>query len=182
MQVFADRGYDATKLGEIATAAGVTRTVLYDHFGSKRELYLHVVAAQNEQMLAEVGARITGAGPGRTRLHATIAAYLSFARSRPAARRLLVDPIPTGDAELDQVLRGYRAARTEAVTAMLAPDLARSGLSAGSTDAAVVVELLVTGVDGVARWWQEHPDATLEQVTDIAGRLLWKGLPRLGDG
>lgn len=179
VEVFAERGYDATSVGEIATAAGVTRTVLYDHFRSKRELYLQVLDAQNAAMLAEVGAGITGAGAGADRLRSTVAAYLSFARQRPAARRLLVDPIPTGDTDLDQVLAAYRTARTQAVATMLAPDLARSGLTAGSTAAAVVVELLITGVDGVARWWQDHPSATLDEVTDIASRLLWNGLPRL---
>ena len=135
--------------------------------------------SQNAAMLAEVGAGITGAGAGADRLRATVAAYLSFARQRPAARRLLVDPIPTGDPDLDSVLAAYRTARAQAVTSMLAPDLARSGLRAGATDSAVVVELLITGVDGVARWWQEHPDVALEEVTDVAARLLWNGLPRL---
>ena len=78
------------------------------------------------------------------------------------------------------MISAYRTARTQAVAAMLAPDLARSGLTAGSTAAAVVVELLITGVDGVARWWQDHPAATLDEVTDIASRLLWNGLPRVG--
>lgn len=180
IEVFAERGYDAAALGEIATAAGVTRTVLYDHFRSKRELYLQVLDSQNAAMLAEVGAGITSAGGGPERLRSTVAAYLSFARQRPSARRLLVDPIPTGDTELDQVLAAYRTARTQAVTAMLAPDLARSGVAVGSDESAVVVELLITGVDGVARWWQEHPAASLEDVTDIAARLLWNGLPRIG--
>lgn len=180
IEVFAERGYDATVLGDIATAAGVTRTVLYDHFRSKRDLYLHLLERQNEAMLAEVGAGITGSGAGQARLRATIAAYLGFARTRPAARRLLVDPIPTGDAELDRVLGAYRAARAQAVTAMLAPDLARSGVVAGSTEAAVIVELLITGIDGVARWWQDHSDVDLDEATDIAARLLWQGLPRLG--
>jgi AcrR family transcriptional regulator len=139
--------------------------VLYDHFGSKRELYLHVLDTQNAAMLAEVGARITGTGDGRDRLRGTIAAYLSFAHDRPAARRLLVDPIPSGDHELEQVLRGYRAARTQAVTAMLGPDLAVAGVTVGSTAAAVV----------------EHPEVTLDEVTDVAARMLWSGLPRLGD-
>ncbi len=180
VEVFAERGYDATSVGEVATAAGVSRTVLYDHFRSKRELYLQVLDTQNAAMLAEVGAGITGAGAGADRLRATVAAYLSFARQRPAARRLLVDPVPTGDPDLDSVLTAYRTARTQAVTSMLAPDLARSGLAAGATESAVVVELLITGIDGVARWWQEHPAATLEEVTDVAARLLWNGLPRLG--
>ncbi|MFC7501842.1 TetR/AcrR family transcriptional regulator [Nocardioides sp. GCM10030258] len=180
VEVFADRGYDASSVGEIATAAGVTRTVLYDHFKSKRELYVQVLDSQNAAMLAEVGAGITGAGAGHDRLRSTIAAYLSFARQRPAARRLLVDPIPTGDADLDQVLAAYRTARAQAVAMMLAPDLARSGVVAGSTESTVIVEFLITGVDGVARWWQDHPIATLDEVTDIAARLLWNGLPRIG--
>lgn len=180
VEVFADRGYDASSVGEIATAAGVTRTVLYDHFRSKRELYVQVLDSQNAAMLAEVGAGITGGGAGPERLRSTVAAYLSFSRQRPAARRLLVDPIPTGDADLDQVIAAYRTARVQAVAMMLAPDLARSGVVPGATESAVIVELLITGVDGVARWWQDHPVATLDEVTDIAARLLWNGLPRIG--
>lgn len=180
VEAFAARGYDATSVGEIAGAAGVSRTVLYDHFRSKRELYLHVLDTQNAAMLAEVGTGITGAGAGRDRMRATVVAYLAFARERPAARRILVDPIPTGDPELDRALHTFRSARTQAVAAMLAPDLARAGLAPGSTSAAVVVELLITGVDGVARWWQDHPGVTLEEVSDVAARLLWSGLPHLG--
>ncbi len=180
VEVFAERGYDAASVGEVATAAGVTRTVLYDHFRSKRELYLQVLESQNAAMLADVGAEITGDGTGFDRMRSTVRAYLSFAHVRPAARRLLVDPIPTGDAELDQVLTAYRNARTQAVGSMLAPDLARAGVAVGSTEAAVLVELLINGVDGVARWWQQHPEATLDHVTDVAARMLWHGLPRAG--
>lgn len=181
VEVFAERGYDASSVGEIAVAAGVTRTVLYDHFRSKRELYLQVLDSQNAAMLAEVGAGITGTGAGPDRLRSTVAAYLSFAQARPASRRLLVDPVPTGDPDLDRVIAAFRSARTQAVATMLAADLAQSGVDPGSTAAAVVVELLITGVDGVARWWQEHPGTSLEEVTDIAARLLWNGLPRLGE-
>lgn len=181
VEVFAARGYDAASLGAIATAAGVSRTVFYDHFASKRELYLHVLGTQNAAMLSEVGAGITGAGAGRDRMRATVRAYLSFAAQRPAARRLLVDPIPTGDADLDRVANAFRVARTQAVMAMLGPDLDRSGLSPGSPAATVVVELLITGTDGVARWWQDNSDVGLDEVTDIATQLLWNGLPRLGE-
>ena len=180
VEVFAERGYDAASVGEIATAAGVSRTVLYDHFRSKRELYLQVLDSQSAAMLAGVGAGITGAGAGPDRLRSTVRAYLSFAHERPAARRLLVDPIPTGDPELDQVLAAYRTARTQAVGTMLAPDLRRAGVEAGTVEASVLVELLINGVDGVARWWQHHRATDLEQVTDIASRMLWNGLPRAG--
>ena len=41
---FAARGYDATTLDEIAAAAGVTKPILYRHFGSKQDLYLALLA------------------------------------------------------------------------------------------------------------------------------------------
>ncbi|HET7689912.1 MAG TPA: helix-turn-helix domain-containing protein [Nocardioidaceae bacterium] len=180
VEVFATRGYDAATLGEIAAAAGVTRTVMYDHFTSKRILYLHVLGTQNAAMLRSVAAGITGSGSARDRLRATVAAYLRFAADHPAARKLLVDPIPVGDEELDAVIRGYWDARVGAVSSMLGPDLERAGLSLDSPDVAVIVELLITGVDGVAQWWARNRHVPLEQAVDSASRLLWNGMPRMG--
>src|SRR5215469_17322934 len=36
--VFAERGYDGTRVADIAAAAGVSNGALYAHFGSKAEL------------------------------------------------------------------------------------------------------------------------------------------------
>ena len=179
VEVFAERGYDATTLGEIAAAAGVARSVLYDHFPDKRRLYLHVLGAESNAMLAQVADGITGAGDGRDRMRATIAAYLAYARDQPAGRRLLVDPVPSGDTELDQVIRGYRDARTQVVTTLLAPDLARAGITGAAVPA--VVELLIAGVDGVARWWADRPAVSQDEVVESVLRLLWQGLPRYAD-
>jgi len=179
-EVLATRGYDATTLAEIAAAAGVTRTVLYDHFSSKRVLYLHVLATQNAAMLSSVAAGITGSGGGRDRMRATVEAYLRFARDHATSRKLLVDPVPAGDDELDQVRQAYWDSRVQAVAAMLGPDLALTGVDVGSPEVAVMVELLITGVDGVAQWWTRHPDVSLEVVVEAAVRLLWNGMPNVG--
>ncbi|MFD2357349.1 TetR/AcrR family transcriptional regulator [Nonomuraea ferruginea] len=78
LEVFAARGYHATAMEEIAAAAGVTRSVLYDHFPSKRVLLITVLQEQNARLVEHIGARITGTGsPGR-RLRATLDAYFSF--------------------------------------------------------------------------------------------------------
>ncbi|MFC4620601.1 TetR family transcriptional regulator, partial [Camelliibacillus cellulosilyticus] len=57
LTVFAARGYHATAMEEIATAAGVTRSVLYDHFPSKRVLLITVLQEQNALLVEHVGAR-----------------------------------------------------------------------------------------------------------------------------
>lgn len=40
LDVFAGEGYHQTSMNQIAEAAGITKPVLYQHFASKRELYL----------------------------------------------------------------------------------------------------------------------------------------------
>ena len=50
LEVFARNGFHGTSMNEVAEAAGVTKPVLYQHFASKRELYL--------ALLEEVGARL----------------------------------------------------------------------------------------------------------------------------
>ena len=39
LTVFSQKGYTATRLEDVARAAGVTRGAIYHHFGSKAELY-----------------------------------------------------------------------------------------------------------------------------------------------
>lgn len=181
VDAFASRGYDATSLGEIATAAGVTRTVMYDHFPTKRALFLEVLATQHELMVGEIARGITSEGGPRDRVRATLASYLRFTRDHPAARRLLLDPIPPGDAELDQVVRGYVEDRAHAIGGLVSADLARAGVDLASTSMPVIVAVVSGAADGLAQWWALHPETPFDDVVDAATRLLWNGLPRAGD-
>lgn len=178
---FAHRGYDATSLGEIASAAGVTRTVMYDHFPTKRALFLHVLATQHELMLADIARGITSEGEPRDRVRATLASYLQFTREHPATRRLMLDPIPSGDPELDEVVRGYLDDRASAISGLLSADLANVGVDLESTSLPVIVAVVSGAADGLAQWWALHPETPFGEVVDAATRLLWNGLPRAGD-
>jgi AcrR family transcriptional regulator len=176
LRVFADKGYHATSLGEIAAAAGVARTVLYDHFPSKRVLLMAVMQEQNTALIEHVGARITGAGPPRERMRSTIDAYFSFAQDQPAARRLLFDQADEDDPEIRTVRQGIRDSRTQAVTALLARDLRVVGVDSAAPVAEAMVELLITGLDGMAQWWERHPRVERSALVDGAMRILWTGM------
>lgn len=178
---FANRGYDATSFGEIASAAGVTRTVLYDHFPDKRALFLHVLATQHQLMMSSIARGLTSDGGPRDRVRATVATYLRFTRDHPSTRRLLLDPIPSGDPELDQVVRGYLEARADAIGVLIAADLGRAGVDLASTSLPVMVAVVSGAADGLAQWWALHPDTPFDEVVEAATRLLWHGLPRAGE-
>jgi len=182
VDAFASRGYDATSLGEIASAAGVTRTVMYDHFPTKRALFLQVLATQHELMVGEIARGITSEGGPRDRVRATLASYLRFTRDHPAARRLLLDPIPPGDAELDQVVRGYVEDRAHAISGLVSEDLARVGVDLASTSMPVIVAVVSGAADGLAQWWALHPETPFEIPRNRGSSGLRPSSARRGGG
>ncbi len=50
-EIFADMGYTATKMEDIARAAGTSLTTLYKAYGSKVDLYREVLIARNTELL-----------------------------------------------------------------------------------------------------------------------------------
>ncbi len=61
-KLFAEQGYAATKLTDVAAAAGVTKQLLYQHFASKRELHLALLARHRDELLAGTAAGMAGPG------------------------------------------------------------------------------------------------------------------------
>ncbi|MFD0689894.1 TetR/AcrR family transcriptional regulator [Actinomadura fibrosa] len=176
VRIFAEKGYHGTSLGEIAAAAGVARTVLYDHFPSKRVLLLAVMQEENAALIEYVGARITASGSAEERMRSTIDAYFGFAQNRPEARSLLFDRTGEDDPEIRVVRQGIRESRTHAVAALLADDIRTVGVEPGEPIAEAMVEFVITGLDGVAQWWERNPETPRATLVEGAMRLLWTGL------
>ncbi len=89
LDVFSDRGYRAS-MDEIAKASGVTRTVLYYYFPTKKDLFLAVLDAQVTEFLRHVAPAVGGPGAIDQRFRATLDALLGFAERAPrvVGRRL----------------------------------------------------------------------------------------------
>lgn len=102
-KLFAERGFHATSMEEIAEGAGVTKPVLYQHFPSKRALYRELLDDVDRQLtdrLLEATASVT---TGRERVQAGFAAYFRFVTGNRAAFRLLFGASVRNDAEFAAV-------------------------------------------------------------------------------
>src|SRR2546427_4767526 len=87
-EVFAEDGYHGAAMEKIAQRAGVTKPVLYQHFESKKELYLALLDSDMARLLAYVSTAIEGE-QGHVRIQKGVAAYVDFIEQNADVFRLL---------------------------------------------------------------------------------------------
>jgi AcrR family transcriptional regulator len=85
--LFQSRGYAATTVREIVEAAGVTKPVLYYHFGNKEGLYLALMQGVIAEFETLIASRAEGRGTARERIESLCDEVLVlFKRNVPAVR------------------------------------------------------------------------------------------------
>ena len=178
LEAFGATGYEGTGLERIAEAAGVTRAVLYDHFPSKKALYLEVLTEQSGVFLGHVGASITGEGSPERRMRTTMDAVFTYAERYPDAWRLLFRPERHVDTDIAAAHDKVHATRVDVVAALLGPDSRMIGIDPDSVQMRIMVEMLIAAIRGAVDWWQTHQSTSRAELLDAGMDLLWSGLGR----
>src|SRR5262245_31574185 len=87
-RIFGDRGYEGTRLDEVAAAAGVTKPIVYRHFDSKRDLYLALLDRHRDDLAGFV-ASMPAEGTMEERLRAVLDTWLDYVETRSYAWKML---------------------------------------------------------------------------------------------
>ena len=98
--VFAERGFDATSLGDVANRVGIRQPSLYNHFGSKEELYVAVLERLLDPFLEMVeGIALEGSAPEKT--DRLIEELMSYYGQHPNLLRLIQHAVLSGSEHID---------------------------------------------------------------------------------
>jgi AcrR family transcriptional regulator len=89
-QEFADVGFEAAKLADIAARAGIRRPSLLYHFKTKEDLYAATVERAFTQLGVALQATMSAAGDFEARLLATVAGYARFVADHPNVARIVL--------------------------------------------------------------------------------------------
>jgi len=87
--VFSERGFHGASMNDVALAAGVTKPVLYQHFPSKRDLYLELLRDVGRQLTEAITAATQPEVDVRAKTVAGLTAYFRFVKEEQAAFKLL---------------------------------------------------------------------------------------------
>lgn len=182
IELFNQRGYDATSISDLATELGVTKSAVYHHYGSKEELLAAALDEALEELSSavEAAATATDGEPSSVRLRATV----------EAAVRILADHLPAvtlllrvrGNSDLERSALERRRHIDERLTALVRQAVADGDLR-GDVEPEVISRLVFGTVNSLVDWYRPDGPLPASALAATVSGVLFDGLqPRPYDG
>jgi AcrR family transcriptional regulator len=173
-RLFAEKGYEAVSVEEIAAVADVSKPVVYEHFGGKEGLYAVVVDREMNSLLQRITSALSGSSP-RLLLEQAGMALFDYIDENPEGFTILVRDSPvsqqTGSfASLIVDIAGQ-------VEYLLAEQFNAHGIPKNLAPAYSRMLVGMTALTG--QWWLDVRKPKKEEVVSHLVNLAWNGLSHL---
>lgn len=171
LEVFGIGGYSEASVSHIAKAAGITKPVVYQHFASKRALFIEVLDECGRRLEANIDKATANASGPRSQVEMGLSSFVQFFADNPAAFRTMFSDANRSDPEF--------SARVHQIEMVLANRIAGLIDVADLTEAerALLAHSIIGLAEGACRYWIEtDSDLEAERVGKLLADLTWAGL------
>jgi AcrR family transcriptional regulator len=173
-RLFAERGLDGTSIEEIAAKAGVSKPVVYEHFGGKEGLYAVVVDREVERFIT-MATRLLEGEDNTAKFEVAAVVLLRYIQDNSDGFRILVrDSNPASGSGTFASLISDIASQVEYI---LGDVLKSRGYDPKL--APMYAQMLVGMVAFTGQWWLDARKPKLEEVAAHLVNLAWNGLSQL---
>lgn len=178
-EVFATTGYAVAGMREVATRAGVSTPVLYDHFASKAELYATLLEGQVDALIND-WAMPPDPVDTYELFHSRVRAIYAWIEGNELAWRMIFGEVPADDV----VAHAHRSGQARATAQLvglfrLVPRLDLSVELDRERADELLAEAAKSALNAFATWWWSNRDIPRDQVVALTADLLWRGLGQL---
>jgi AcrR family transcriptional regulator len=179
---FADSGYHETSLDSVAERAGVSKALLYEHFSSKRELYVAMLEMHVHELVERISGAVAEAEPGEARMLAGVEAFFAFVEERRGAWRIMFRN--ASDPDVAVRLDRLRDEVAAAIVQLMSDEAERKGLDYPNLSQLVemIAQQIVGSMQSLADWWDVHRKVPKEEVVRAAMDFAWIGQERISRG
>jgi AcrR family transcriptional regulator len=174
--VFAERGYQATTMEDVAERVGVTKPLIYEYFGSKEGLLSACVDRARSQ-LREATVAAWEAMPADASLEAVfesgVRAFFDFIDEHASAFALIQQEAAvaaSASRDIERIRTQQSAVVAEALGRVPGLDAVPPPLLEGYS------EVVVGACERVAVWSLDRPEVTAADATDLVMAGVWHGL------
>ncbi|MGH2725196.1 MAG: TetR/AcrR family transcriptional regulator [Actinomycetota bacterium] len=175
-RVFSERGYHTVTMEDVASEAGVTKPILYDHFPSKRDLYRGLLESDLAALKERIETALESSPGNRERIRASFQAYFDFVDEEGEGFTLLMQEAVGAEEEFRGLIGRFREDVLAAVTEVIVRE------SHGNLDRREAEDVAL-GLIGLAETVAQHEPGRSKQeraaTVDTLVRLAWRGITGL---
>nr|WP_183322967.1 TetR/AcrR family transcriptional regulator [Flexivirga oryzae] len=169
--VFAESGYHAAAMDEIADRAHVSKPVLYQHFPGKLDLYLALIEQHTAELPELVRQAMASTSDNQERVAAAVATFFSFVEREDAAFRLVFESDLLGEPEVARRVDKMSAECADAVAKVIQEDTDLP------PEKALLLGIATVGMSHtVARSWMQSRTVPRKEAETLVSSLVWRGL------
>jgi AcrR family transcriptional regulator len=174
--LFAERGFAAVTMDEIAAEVGVTKPLLYTYFGNKEGLYLACMEPAAEALVDTVAAAVEATEHPAETLRAGVHAFFIFVDADRDAWRVLFDETLPAGAEPARRAAEQRERLTNLVAAAQLERLPEERRAGAQVEIEAISAAMLGAAEALARWWLRTDAMSAGEAAELLVRTIEQGL------
>lgn len=174
--LFAERGYAAVTMDEVAAAVGVTKPLLYNYFGNKERLYVACMERAGDALFAMIADAVRDAHTPSEAMNAGVRAFFDFLDRDRAAWAVLFGETSSHVGEVAERVAHYRGRIASMAAASLLAQLPRARREAAEIEVWALAEALLGGAEALARWWLRSEAISAREAAELLISTMEPGL------
>jgi AcrR family transcriptional regulator len=174
--LFAERGYSAVTMDQVAEKVGVTKPLLYNYFGNKEGLYAACMERAGDALSATIAAAVAETSSPEEALRAGGQAFFAFLDSDRAAWAVLFDETLPRASEVAERVAAHRGRILDLVTASIMGQVPPEMRAAAKVEVEALSVALLGAAEALAHWWLRTEALSAEQAADLLIATIEPGL------
>ena len=170
-RAFGEAGFAGTSVADVAEAAGISKPLIYNYFGSKEGLYAACAQHAAATLTAEIERTAASGTVGLARAVVTLDGMFRVLAPQPWLWRLVFDPTAPDDPATAKVLADYERRIFDFGVEGVSELLHLAG-NDDPTDTSAMRAVWENVFRTLVAWWLEHPEESPEEMTQRCIRLF----------
>jgi AcrR family transcriptional regulator len=174
--LFAERGYAAVTMDEVAAEVGVTKPLLYNYFGNKEQLYIACMERSGDALVRTILETVGDTSNPGDALNEGLRAFFAFLDADRAAWAVLFDETLPHSGDLADRVAEYRGRLTELVSESLLAQLPARKRGAARIEVEALSTALLGAAEALARWWLRTEATSAQEAAELLIATIEPGL------
>ncbi|MFA9272050.1 MAG: TetR/AcrR family transcriptional regulator [Baekduiaceae bacterium] len=179
--LFAERGFTAVTMDDVAAAVGVTKPLLYNYFGNKERLYLACLEQSADALVSTVVDAVAAADRPADALGDGIRAFFDFVEQDRSSWAVLFDETLPANGEIADQVAQYREQILDAVASASLQQFPADRREQVRVETEALSTAILGAVEALTRWWLRTEAIPAHYAAELLIATIQPGLRQVSE-